>query len=1067
MTETNKSSNVLCAKEFVELENIECSSFEHTFSSDMNEVNSVSDVICTPVPFDISLASSDLSMPFFDKEMLASSIFEHDVSYCEEMSATAFDGDESLPKSVKNALCTDDSELNLQSVNNFCVSPLQIFKRNETEENLTVKCVLNEVKRSLDECGESLEKDTKIISPEMVLSASPNTDLTPCIREIKLSDDFAVQSDDFDVLSKGKSAPDLEKKLNSSVLSKKGMRGILVLPASVKLAMENQTNSAIKQQHHTSKTFSLASSMKREKKSSSSYMEYRMNNSKASHANNSERSINSSVRRNVTSIKHAGGKSALAAEEPMDDLSKMERKCNFSWSPEMLNGNAINGALMMREKLEEAYRKAMQAEKSLIAIYSLERRLWKTAFYTPVKILRQKMNENGKNRQQYKNAALSIIVSGMKFYKKLLISYQEICKLKIEEYVVIYPLNLDCLVNGIQKCAIDPITQQVLNSMQRCAVCLGDLARYELGCTGKKSQESEMYYQMAIVLGAFSSYPYNRLAVLGIQENRKLDAVYYFIRSIALSVSSSNSTEHLRSIFNDTKEEISAYEDSFGKMKHQEKKKSRSKKDEMSSCFAQEVWYSFEGIRIQDYESGIERGRAIDEILISGSTDELYRRCVAYILHLNGILFTKIDVDTFSNVARTAVIQFVELLRRAESPLTATGLLKLILITLFTVQHIQMKMKQNKNNESCSVLLQLAVQLTLNIFTILLFFIEKQLEAILLGIDDPSSLRMLPALHIMCRWFSLPSSLKLIQKMNSIGRIEFDGLEMKLWASFMDLCKMLLISKTEGKLCFSESQEGDETIAVHLPEDCLSVALFVDFERDPPLYFIQRKFNKSVVLNHLRLESVLKLGGHLNVNNIYINRDIAAVEAEPVDELLNLSKKEEEYDYELHIYPQRLVIDTNTFVDHLKLIIKLVKMKKYTILVPLVVFNELYGLGKYHESDWVQTQCTLAMKLIKEWLQDDSLRVKGVTTSGTLIKTFDFFNEATEKIQNDDKILHCCEILINNKSVSSITASCAHPEIVHRDIVLLTDDRNLRLKAYSMCIPARTLQSFIALMKLG
>ncbi|OUC44839.1 hypothetical protein D917_08797, partial [Trichinella nativa] len=72
-------------------------------------------------------------------------------------------------------------------------------------------------------------------------------------------------------------------------------------------------------------------------------------------------------------------------------------------------------------------------------------------------------------------------------------------------------------------------------------------------------------------------------------------------------------------------------------------------------------------------------------------------------------------------------------------------------------------------------------------------------------------------------------------------------------------------------------------------------------------------------------------------------------------------------------------------------------MKKYTILIPLVVFNELYGLGKYHESDWVQTQCTLAMKLIKEWLQDDSLRVKGVTTSGTLIKTFDFFNEATEK----------------------------------------------------------------------
>ncbi|KAL1238060.1 Telomerase-binding protein EST1A [Trichinella pseudospiralis] len=1043
MAETNKSSNILCAKEFVELENIECSSFELTSSSDMNEV-------CTElqmVPFDISLASSELSC--FDKEMLASSVFENNFSYCEEMSSAAFDGDESLSISVKNALYTDDSELNLQSVNDFCDSRLQIFKRNETVENLTVKYVLNDIKKSLDECGESLEKDTKIISPEMILSASQNSDLMHCIGELKLSDQFSVQSDDFDVSSKGKSAFDLEKKLNSSVLPKKGIRGILVLPASVKLAMENQTNSAFT--HQTNKSFPPAAGMKKEKKASSSYIEYTNNNSKASFTNSSHRSISLPIK---------------TAEEPRDDLSKMERKCNCLWSSEMLNSSAINDALMIREKLEEAYRKAMQAEKSLIAIYSLERRLWKTVFYTPVKILRQKMNDSRKNGRQYKNAALSIIVSGMKFYKKLLLCYQEICKLKIEEYVVIYPSNLDCLVNGIQKCSIDSTTQQVLNSMQRCAVCLGDLARYELGCTGKKSHESEMYYQMAIVLGAFSSYPYNRLAVLGIQENRKLDAVYYFIRSIALSVSSSNSTEHLRSIFNDTKEEISSYEDSFGKMKHHEKKKSRSKKDEMSNCFAQEVWYSFEGIRIKDYESGIERGRAIDEILISGSTDELYRRCVAYILHLNGILFTKIDVDTFPNVARTAMIQFVELLGRAESPLTAAGLFKLILITLFTVQHIQMKMKQNKDDESCLVLLQLAVRLTLNIFTILLFFIEKQLEAILLRIEDASAFRMLPALHIMCRWFSLPSSLKLIQKMNNIGRIEFDGLEMKLWASFMDLCKMLLIAKTEGKLCFSESQEGDETIAVHLPEDCLSVALFVDFERDPPLYFIQRNFDKSVVMNHLRLESVLKLGGYLNVNNIYINRDIAAVEAEPVDEL-NLSKIEEEYDYELHIYPQRLIIDTNTFVDHLKLIIKLIKMKKYTILIPLVVFNELYGLGKYHESDWVQAQCTLAMKLIKEWLQDDSLHVRGVTTSGTLIKTFNFFNEATEKIQNDDKILHCCQMLINNKSVSSITASCAHPEIVHRDIVLLTDDRNLRLKAYSMCIPARTLQGFFALMKLG
>lgn len=176
------------------------------------------------------------------------------------------------------------------------------------------------------------------------------------------------------------------------------------------------------------------------------------------------------------------------------------------------------------------------------------------------------------------------------------------------------------------------------------------------------------------------------------------------------------------------------------------------------------------------------------------------------------------------------------------------------------------------------------------------------------------------------------------------------------------------------------------------------------------------------------------------------------------------------------IRPKFLLPDTNCFIDYLPQIKQLAQAYPlYKVIVPIVVLNELEGLAKGDESCvkiyYTSTETTLNAHGALEFLKSNGSMVKCATTKGSLLNSMAFTKESdyattsTNSIgtfTNDDKILltaiNMTKLHSNDAMANAKLLSAAN---VERKVVLLTNDRNLRLKAISQNIPVRELIDFI------
>lgn len=200
------------------------------------------------------------------------------------------------------------------------------------------------------------------------------------------------------------------------------------------------------------------------------------------------------------------------------------------------------------------------------------------------------------------------------------------------------------------------------------------------------------------------------------------------------------------------------------------------------------------------------------------------------------------------------------------------------------------------------------------------------------------------------------------------------------------------------------------------------------------------------------------------------------------DEQSRLQKQilEEHVSVTIEICPRQVVPDTNCFVDSLSDIKKIALDARFQLRVPLVVLNELDGLAKgvklgqsikYDDPDHVAMTAESA-QLALAFLRDRPTNTKCVTSKGTILPSFGVTTEEDSRQgkTNDDLILDTCIYLaststipdsknpINNQNEQDFTK---HMRYVVRDIVLLTGDRNLRLKAHATDIPVNKLTDFI------
>lgn len=179
----------------------------------------------------------------------------------------------------------------------------------------------------------------------------------------------------------------------------------------------------------------------------------------------------------------------------------------------------------------------------------------------------------------------------------------------------------------------------------------------------------------------------------------------------------------------------------------------------------------------------------------------------------------------------------------------------------------------------------------------------------------------------------------------------------------------------------------------------------------------------------------------------------------------------------IEIRPKYLVPDTNCYIDFLDEIKQLINTYPlYHVIVPIVVLNELEGLAKGDASGLKQyntpTKTTRQAHKALALLKNCGNSVKCATTKGSFLNSMAFTKEtitssSNECLNNDDKILLTVSNLTAIQSddamrMSLMTTTSNQPKLnLQRKVVLLTNDRNLKLKAIAQNIPVRELSNFI------
>ncbi|CAH8495066.1 unnamed protein product [Schistosoma intercalatum] len=204
---------------------------------------------------------------------------------------------------------------------------------------------------------------------------------------------------------------------------------------------------------------------------------------------------------------------------------------------------------------------------------------------------------------------------------------------------------------------------------------------------------------------------------------------------------------------------------------------------------------------------------------------------------------------------------------------------------------------------------------------------------------------------------------------------------------------------------------------------------------------------------------------------------------------------------EIEVRPIYLLPDTNCYIDWLEGIATLAqKSSNYTVLVPIVVVNELDTLSRFGSSSsggggvdrpyeaavggevtragLIQERAKLAINYLEYQFDHRNSRLRALTARGSLMETIAYRNEInggrTPGQTNDDVILTCCQHFCKEDSdrfqLRNLTQGVDHsmqgdqnnqPVRLVREVVLLTSDRNLRLKALNVNIPARPLRTFV------
>ncbi|XP_051891205.1 telomerase-binding protein EST1A isoform X1 [Pristis pectinata] len=783
---------------------------------------------------------------------------------------------------------------------------------------------------------------------------------------------------------------------------------------------------------------------------------------------------------------------------------------------------------------------------------NVEQTMWKNAFYQVIEKFRQMLKEpSGENGEEIRGKLLKLLDEGTSFFDSLLHKLQVTYQFKLEDY-------MDGM--AIRSKPLRKVVKYALISAQRCLICQGDIARYREQANDTTNYgKARSWYLKAQQIAPKNGRPYNQLAILAIYTRRKLDAVYYYMRSLAASNPILTARESLMSLFEETKRKAEQAEFKRHKESDQSpgprvKGKKQTFRQVGEDTSRVEVWihtthlHSSQGNESNKDDATSEQ----DEDLGNLSPSDLNKRFILNFLHAQGKLFTKIGMETFPSVAANVLKEFRVLLQHSPSPIGNTRMLQLMAINMFAVHHSQLK---DSGSENCrSVIQEHATALGLAMFGLL---VERCIEQLKEAARARSSeeeeeddikvsafsldlKELLPSVKVWSDWmlghpdeWNPPPNSLILPKEIAID----------VWAMLAEFCNIFtavnqsevplykdpdedltLLVLDEDKIlsgfvpllaapqdpCYVETA-ADKVIAA----DCKRVTVLKYFlealcgQEEPLLAFKGGKYvSMAPIPDSLGKEDGGQQGKQLEdqeedvIIEEYEGQDTEPEGSGGEDDIKELRAKKQaltkkfaeqqrrqekiqalledqtfKRQIEIEITPVFLVPDTNGFIDHLPGLVKLLDSRLYIIVVPLIVINELDGLAKGQDTDYhganhaklVQERAKKAIDFLEQKFESRDSCLRALTSRGNELESIAFRSEDTTGQQgnNDDLILSCCLHYCKDKAKDFMPAHKDEPIRLRRDVVLLTDDRNMRVKALTRNVPVRAIPVFLKWAKVG
>lgn len=851
-------------------------------------------------------------------------------------------------------------------------------------------------------------------------------------------------------------------------------------------------------------------------------------------------------------------------------------------SRDRVSADGLDRMAQLRADLLGLYEQVILTDIEFSDSQNVDQALWKNVFYQVIERFRQLLKDpTFDNSPHIRNMLLTLLDEGAQFFDALLLKLQTVYQFKLEDY-------MDGM--AIRARPLRKTVKYALISAQRCMICQGDIARYrEQASDSANYGKARSWYLKAQQIAPKNGRPYNQLALLAVYTKRKLDAVYYYMRSLAASNPILTAKESLMSLFEEAKRKTEQLE----RRRRQEHEggsrgpavRGRGRRDDGARV---EIWIrpSGQASTLSSQRGGSESSRDSEQDgeLGSLSASDLNKRFILSFLHAHGKLFTKVGMESFPEVASRVLQEFRTLLQHGPSLLGSTHMLQIITINMFTIHNAN---SRGEEGEVRSVLQEQSTALGLGMFALLVQRCTELLRdtpaepvAIVDGEEegkgeDPEGMvrvsafpldlkELLPSIKVWSDWMlghpdlwnPPPSSI--------------DGCP-DVWQALADLCNVLAcVDHGEVPLykADTDESEGEEELTVlQLKEDRLlagfvpllaapqepcytdrhtEIAIAADCKRVTVLkYFLEALCGQEEPLlafkggkyisvaafpppddsmdTRSRLDSltekeqaddvIVEAESSLSASEEDDNADEAGDSENDIRQLKarrhalanKLAQQQKRRDkiqavlqtsgqLELEVRPLFLVPDTNGFIDHLAGLQKLIQCGTYIIVVPLVVITELDGLAKGQDTfggglgsggrstgsrsnynisashvQAVQEKARSAVAFLEKGFEAREPYLRALTSRGNQLESIAFRSEDTTGQQgnNDDVILSCCLHYCKDKAKDFMPHQKNGTVRLYREVVLLTDDRNLRVKALTRNVPVRDIPAFLSWAKVG